>query len=645
MLILSFPTVSLGQTKGNESKYNSISKRGLKQDQTATELLQDARRIMANDVTGALDKVEEALAISITQQDKLNEVRCYLLLGNINEKLGEWELVINNYSNAYRMLKDEFTTEPEFIEALTGLRNAYAQIGSNEEAIRFSRFKLLVVKSEEDIAETHLDIADLLFGQTRYDSSLLELNLAETIIDEFNLNLLKREAQRIRAKILAQGNDLETAENLYQISQIAGIESYESFSEKEELSIENTKEALITAYNREERVENEIILRNQSIASNTAKGKPLKVSKEKQVLSKVFIEIGNTAAAIKELQEAASLADSVEDLQEQVNSYQALAEAYDKQGNSQKSMQAYRKFSETLKKSQAENQTKKIEKEYVLQRQQDILSLPRELALDESKYELRRRTSEFRDNQLWFQRLLIYGLLLLLIILAIGSYFIFQNAQRSKRMSQLLALKSLRSQMNPHFIFNALNSVNQFISNNDERAANKFLTEFSKLMRLVLDNSHKDFITLAEEKEIIALYLKLEHYRFRDKFDFELNIDASIQLESIEIPPMLLQPYIENAIWHGLRYKEEKGHLQVDIKHDGAALNIKITDDGIGREKSKELKTINQNKHLSTGLKNTEERIQTINKVYRKNYKISILDLPNSQPGTQVEIILPQNGK
>jgi len=130
----------------------------------------------------------------------------------------------------------------------------------------------------------------------------------------------------------------------------------------------------------------------------------------------------------------------------------------------------------------------------------------------------------------------------------VTSYFIYKNAQASKRANQLLALKSLRSQMNPHFIFNALNSVNQFISQNDERAANKFLSEFSRLMRLVMENSQEDFISLQKEEEIISLYVKLEHYRFRDKFDFEITGLDKLEKETIEIPPMLIQPYIENAV-------------------------------------------------------------------------------------------------
>lgn len=233
-------------------------------------------------------------------------------------------------------------------------------------------------------------------------------------------------------------------------------------------------------------------------------------------------------------------------------------------------------------------------------------------------------------------------LLALLMVAILAAILIYRNAIKTKTMSQLLTLKSLRSQMNPHFIFNALNSVNQFIALNDERAANKFLSEFSKLMRLVLDNSQQDFISLTEEKEIISLYLKLEHLRFRDKFEYELNFEDSLSTDAFEIPPMLVQPYVENAIWHGLRYKKTKGKLSINFSIKEKKLCIEIVDNGIGRKKSKELKTDNQKKHKSTGLKNTEERIRIINKVYQKNFTMDVSDVKTDGTGTKVTLHLPQ---
>ena len=159
-------------------------------------------------------------------------------------------------------------------------------------------------------------------------------------------------------------------------------------------------------------------------------------------------------------------------------------------------------------------------------------------------------------------------------------------------------------------------------------------------MRSVLENSKEDFITLATEVEIIRLYLQLEHNRFSEKFDYDLSIDENLDLEHSQIPPMLVQPYIENAIWHGLRYKEGKGMLKVSYKLDDNVLEITVEDDGIGRSRSQALKTENQKKNQSTGMTNIESRLEIINSMYGAAIKAEVIDLPDDS-GTRIILRLP----
>jgi len=209
--------------------------------------------------------------------------------------------------------------------------------------------------------------------------------------------------------------------------------------------------------------------------------------------------------------------------------------------------------------------------------------------------------------------------------------------------NNLLALKSLRSQMNPHFIFNALNSVNSFIASNDERTANRYLTDFSKLMRSVLENSEQDFISLSKELELLQLYAKLEHFRFQDKFDYNITVDDAITVDDFLIPPMLLQPYIENAVWHGLRYKKEKGLLQISLKNLGKdKLQIVIEDNGIGREKSKEFKTTHQKNQNSKGMGNIKKRVAILNEMYADKVDVFIEDIVDNG-GTKVVLTLKKD--
>jgi tetratricopeptide (TPR) repeat protein len=280
-----------------------------------------------------------------------------------------------------------------------------------------------------------------------------------------------------------------------------------------------------------------------------------------------------------------------------------------------------------------------------LDQKQRILSGQQDIDLIEKDFEIEEKEADILKGRLRTQRLLIAFLSVLLGLAAVFGIIIFRNIRERRKANQLLLLRSLRTQMNPHFIFNALNSVNAFVSQNDERAANKFLADFSTLMRTILDQSKEDLIPLSQELDMLELYLKLEHYRFRDKFDYTLEVDPEANPEDFMIPPMLMQPYVENAIWHGLRYKETKGELKVQINTEGQDLSILITDDGIGRKRSQEIKTKHQNKHNSTGIKNTEKRIELIREVYGQNYQVEISDLSAKEKdvGTRVALLISKS--
>jgi LytS/YehU family sensor histidine kinase len=181
------------------------------------------------------------------------------------------------------------------------------------------------------------------------------------------------------------------------------------------------------------------------------------------------------------------------------------------------------------------------------------------------------------------------------------------------------------------------------LQKNDELSANKYLSDFSKLMRSVLKNSDQDFVGLATEIETLKIYLELEHFRFGDKFEFSLTVANDIEPESVQVPPMLIQPYIENAIWHGLRYKEDKGILEVKFFIENTKLYCTIYDNGIGRKRSSELKTDHQKSYQSTGIKNTKERIEILNKLHKTSLGINITDLEQAgvSQGTLVKISIP----
>lgn len=208
-----------------------------------------------------------------------------------------------------------------------------------------------------------------------------------------------------------------------------------------------------------------------------------------------------------------------------------------------------------------------------------------------------------------------------------------------------MEMAALRAQMNPHFIFNCLNSIKLYTIENDSQRASAYLTKFSRLIRLVLENSRSEKVTLKNELNALELYLQLEAMRFKDKLHFIIHVEAELDADSIEIPPMLLQPYVENAIWHGLMHKREGGSVLVKVValHEDC-LQVRITDDGIGRANAAGLKSKSVTSNKSFGMKVTGERISIINQLYHTNTQVAVKDLVDSEgnaAGTEVILNIP----
>ncbi len=360
-------------------------------------------------------------------------------------------------------------------------------------------------------------------------------------------------------------------------------------------------------------------------------------------------KIGNAYAlqkdygnAITYLEKSIEEADDKEDLIVQKDATKKLSDVLRDAGEFDKARIAFENYISLLdkvyiKREQEISQAARFSKD-IISKQNRILSLESDRALSESKYQL-------NIEQARTQKLIIYSLIGGVLLLLIAAFLMFKNIKQQRFANNLLALKTLRSQMNPHFIFNALNSVNSFIASNDERTANKYLSDFSLLMRTVLENSEEDFIPLEKEIELLELYTKLEHFRFKDKFDYNITVDAHINVSDFVIPPMLLQPYIENAVWHGLRYKKSKGHLGITIVQTKAdEISIEIIDDGIGRKKSKALKTEHQQRQNSKGMGNIKKRVSILNRMYKDKVDVFIDDFQDKEDtGTKVVVTLKKD--
>ena len=215
----------------------------------------------------------------------------------------------------------------------------------------------------------------------------------------------------------------------------------------------------------------------------------------------------------------------------------------------------------------------------------------------------------------------------------------------TKQRQAAIEMKALRAQMNPHFIFNSLNSINKYILKSDNINASRYLTRFAKLIRLILDNSNNREIALSDELEALRLYIEMELLRFATRFVYTIEVDENVCADSIQVPPLIIQPYVENAIWHGLLHKESGGILSISVRKTEAAMLIcTIEDNGIGRARAKALKSKSATTNKSMGITLTEERIVMLNHFTSLNASVEIIDLENEQgeaAGTKVILSLP----
>lgn len=341
-----------------------------------------------------------------------------------------------------------------------------------------------------------------------------------------------------------------------------------------------------------------------------------------QELADIYIKKDDVGEAISLLKKSYVIALEKGHTLEAQKSVKKLDSLYNVSENTNASVQLYRDFLGKLPDLVAKDKSL-VDEKILEDTEQRIAQLEKEKQL---KDELIRKKNVFN-----------YSLIGALLVLSALIIFIFRTLKKVQVKNKKIALQSLRREMNPHFIFNSLNSVNHFIATNNEMEANQYLTKFSKLMRGVMENSTEDFIPFQQELDLLHNYLALEKTRFADKFDYEIEVDESLNTQSLKVPGMLVQPFLENAIWHGLRYRTTKGFLKLHFEKENQYLKITVEDNGIGIEESKKQKTEHQKTRKGRGMKNTLERIALLNDLYHQEIQCNITDKQNAQ-GVFVEI-------
>ena len=502
-------------------------------------------------------------------------------------------------------------------EALAKQLSAKGQYAKAEEYLKKARDIYAKRNKKKEAAITNRGIAKVQESQNKTQDAIVSYEMAsQTATDKVAEKINYNDAERLKnsapeqkkdyissnIQILEKEGEKEEAADAYQQMAKANIDRNDA-----KAAVENYKKALENVKHKPEeaiKIKNEIA---KVYASENEFDKAIEINKklineakekndsetqivQMQELAAIYFKQQEAEKGISVLKKAYELAIQNGKTILAKNSLDQLISEYNAKGNGEKSIELYENFFENFE-SLIKSDNSLVDSKVFQVTEDRIKHLEKERAL---KDELISKKNTFN-----------YFLLGSVVLMVLLFVFIVKALYSIKTKNKKIALQSLRREMNPHFIFNSLNSVNQFISENKELEANKYLTSYSNLMRNMMENSNKDFVTLNNEVEQLKKYLDLEHLRFNEKFDYEITIDDALDGDAVLVPNMLLQPHLENAIWHGLRYKEGKGFLKLDFKLKNNIVKVIVDDNGIGLTKSKELKTTNQKDRTDSG---TEER-------------------------------------
>ncbi len=546
-----------------------------------------------------------------------------------------------NIAKNYEELAETYSKQQNYLKAEDCYKKSltiYTKLKRKEDKARVSR-NLAKVQEEQGKVDDAIKNYELAKNESSDNTgNTVNSNDANRLLNNSNLAAQNSYSNSNIQIFKNTGNKQEVVDayvqqaksNIQQKDNASALGNYNdalNYTDKNSVEQIKIKDELANLYLENNNTDKAKEIKNELIADAQQANDVNTEISQKQSLATIYFSEKNNAQAITLLQESYDKAIESYNTIEAKKSLEALIKYYQDKGDYKKSIELYGQFFKILEQL-VKSDSSLVDMKLLAATEEKISQLEKEKGLQDQLIE---KTNTFNY--------VLVGAIFLVFIFLI---FLTKAFYSVKVKNKEIALQSLRREMNPHFIFNSLNSVNQFIAENNELEANKYLSSYSNLMRQIMENSNKDFISLSNEIELIKKYLDLEHLRFKEKFDYQLNIDDQIDSETTLVPNMIIQPQLENAIWHGLRYKEGKGKLEIKFSIENKKIRIQIVDDGIGLSKSKELKTLNQKSHVSRGLNNTLERIKLLNDLYKKNIQLSISEkTEKGEQGTIVEILFP----
>lgn len=532
----------------------------------------------------ALENFGKALALAENLQDSLHIAKYHSNIGVINDVVGNYSEAINYYQKSLKIY-DKLDNKEGKESVLNNIGIVYEEMKNPEKALEyyFQALKLKIERGDKNsIAGTYNNIAIIhRYFYKDLDSAYYFYNKSLNLYEE-------------------TGNEKDKA-LLYSNFGIIHLDKNESKEAK------SFFQKALKVYQQE--------------------GDPKRIASSLHHLGLAFFYESNYSEALKYYKQSLELAEksNVKKLLSQL--YRDLSRLYEKTGDFKKALYFDKKYDEIKDELLNLEKVKQIHQ----------LEISFEVEKREQEIKLLKKESELNELELTWTRTITY-LLVTIFVLSIIIIVLYFARNRYKKEQELLTLQTrlFRSQTSPHFIFNSLMSIQTFLLENKVNIASEYLVDFAKLIRSILQHTRKSFIPLDKEIEVLQQYVKLEKLRFSDKFDYEFSIDIE-DPEDIMVPPMLAQPFIENAILHGLVPAQKKGFLKLHLQENDNELIFLIEDNGIGRVRSMKMK--NRENHQSMATDITNQRLRLLLKRYKRKISMHIEDLydeNNNAMGTRV---------
>lgn len=563
-------------------------------------LIAETNRLLAklnmeqNKRNASLEFAETSIQYARRSTDKSLMAKCVNMQSAIYNFFGQVELSVSKNFIALQLAKQA---------------NDYPQIAQYQREIGESQYQIF-----------NYDNANNFFMQSRETAIKIQdfrlVGLADT-----DIGLVKLAKKDYEGAI----NDLKRV-----------VKTLEDYNDQDGLGMAH--KYLGNAFNEQNKYEEALRYYNMALVYFESASNRSEIASVYHLVGTVFAEQGKYKNALNYLNRSINIRSQYGYIGGIYPSYKEIADVYKKTGNMKLAYEYLDMYSDYSDSARIVEVSAKIAELSELYRSEQRERL---IAIQADSIELQRKEKENTELRNIFQMYIIIGFI---ILLALGAFIIYnrwkqrniRQLQREAEMNQTL----LRSQMNPHFVFNAMSVIQSYIYENDTKNSTKFLINFSKLMRLILENSSKEFIPLTTEIDILNKYLETQKLRFGDRFEYEVSVNQQLLDEETVIPPMITQPFIENAIEHGQLHTVEGGFIHVRFTKDEEMLHVMIEDNGIGRKGSANNKKSAQ--HKSMAMKITQDRINNLSYKYKILGRMEIADYDKEkETGTLVNIYLP----